>query len=193
MYEESVDILGHHQRARPTDYFSALNNFAIYFIHLRDYAAAQEILEKVLDLTLLTKKSSDQLFLKLAPQIKGVEYLLQLNLAFLFLEMNELALAESHLEIANEMAPDVPKRIHATFGDHHVAIAAMLWHAQGRFKDATAELAKAKNPDVTSCLRVRARLHLVRQEFAEAAKCLHKYAESRTEEGLSLRSARNCR
>jgi tetratricopeptide (TPR) repeat protein len=181
LFEECVEILGLHQRSAPMDYFVSLNNYAIYFIHLRDHAAAQRILEKVLDLTLMTKKSSDDVALPF--QIPGIELLLHLNLVFLFIEMRELAVSQHHLQAADSIIVGLNKRGRARFHDQHVAMRALWKHASGQFADAGSEVEKAHDPDYVTCLRVRAQLHLIRQEFSAAEQLLGKYFDQEKKKG----------
>jgi hypothetical protein len=47
-------------------------------------------------------------------------------------------------------------------------------YRQGRFVDAAAALDRAENPDHPTCMRVRAKLALVRQDFAQAEELLRR-------------------
>jgi hypothetical protein len=182
LYEESVAILGRHSRARP-DYFVALNNYAIVFIPLRDYATAQEIMEKAIDLMFAAKKVRGSPFVTLPQQVVGIEFLIRLNLAFLFIEMDELAEAASQLREADTIFAEMPNRTSARFYDQYVAIRALHKFVSGRFADAESEIKRAKNPDWQACLRVRARLALVRQNYAEAERHLRKLFELERKKG----------
>jgi tetratricopeptide (TPR) repeat protein len=183
LLEEGVDILAEHQRASPMDYFTSLNNYAIYFIHLRDHAAAQKILEKVLDLTLATKKGSNEKIVVLPQQIREIEFVLHMNLVFLFIEMRELAEANFHMEEAAAIFAAMKKRSRARLYDHYIAFRSLLMHASGRLREAGSEIEKAKNPEYAACLRVRAKLHLVRQEFSEAEQLVRKYLDQERKKG----------
>jgi tetratricopeptide (TPR) repeat protein len=183
LFAECVEILGQHQRLAPMDYFVSLNNYAVYFIHLRDRAAAQVILEKVLDLTLMTKRGSDDKIVVLPYQIQEIEMLLHLNLVFLFIEMCELAEAQHHLQEADSIVVGLKKRSRAKFHDQHIAMRAHWKYASGKFADAGSEVEKAHNPDYAACLRVRAKLHLIRQEFSEAEQVLGKYFDQEKKKG----------
>ena len=81
LFDEAVEILAWHQRSNPLDYFIALNNYAIFFIHRRDHAAAQRLLERALDLTLVRKRDHGD---KVVVVQTSIEFILQLNLTFLF-------------------------------------------------------------------------------------------------------------
>jgi tetratricopeptide (TPR) repeat protein len=183
LLHECVEILSVNQRAYPMDYFVGLNNYAIYFIHLRDYAAAQSTLEKVLDLTLATKKGANQKIVVLPHQIRELEFVLHLNLVFLFIQMRELAEAAFHMEEADAVLPGLAKRSRARLYDHYVAFRSLLVHASGRLDEADREIQKAKNPEYGACLRVRAKLHLERAEFPEAEQLLRKYLDQERKKG----------
>jgi tetratricopeptide (TPR) repeat protein len=180
LFEESVEILAHHRRSGPMDYFIALNNYAIYFVHLRDHAAAQRILERVLDLILVRKKDESN---RVIIGSYAIELILHLNLVFLFVEMRELTEATLHMEAADAIFHGLSRRRRARFGDQHQAMRALLLYALGRFADASGELDNATSPDHPACLRVRARLHLVRTEFAQAEQLLRRYFDLERKKG----------
>jgi tetratricopeptide (TPR) repeat protein len=190
LFAESVEILGGSRRKYPIDYFVALNNYGIYFIHLRDFEAAQRILETALDVMLATKKKGRQD--ALAKVASPVELILHLNLVFLFIEMRALAEAADHLDEADDIFPGLSWRSRRRFGDHYRAVGALLMYAQGRFAEAAEELARAKNPDYPSCLRVRARLALVRQDYSEVEQLLRRsFDEQRKKGSLHLPEGRD--
>jgi tetratricopeptide (TPR) repeat protein len=179
LYEESAAILAQHLNDCPLDYLTMLNNFAIYYIHLKDYGEALRILEKAVDLTFALKKpeASGVIYVSVAV-LHPYQVLLHLNLAFLFMEMRELAEADAHLDAAGSMLPLLGERGRARFVDHYVGTCA-LWDCEaGKFADAESELADAGHADYPVCLRVRAILHRVRGEFAEAERLLRKYQEN---------------
>jgi tetratricopeptide (TPR) repeat protein len=182
LYEESVDILGRDLARQPMDYFVALNNYAICFIHLKDHDSAQQILEKVVDLTLATRTRGTAFKIQLQ-QIPAIEFVLHLNLAFLFIEMNELAEAKLHLEDADALWPELPGRARTNYGDHHIAIWTLWLYSSGRFAEAESELAEAANPDYPACLRLFARLCLVRQDFKAAEAALRKHQQGEKKKG----------
>jgi tetratricopeptide (TPR) repeat protein len=164
-------------------YFIALNNYGICFIHPKDYEGAQRILYKAIDLSLAARKRGpDGIFIPLG-QVRLLQLVLHLNLAFLLMDMHELAEAELQLREADELIPLVSKRAVAAWHDHYVGICALWEYESGKFAAAENELAKAKNPDFPSCLRVRAKLHIVRQEFAEAETLLRKYQDAERKKG----------
>lgn len=183
LLDEAVEVLAKHQRAAPMDYFVSLNNYAIYFIHLRDHASAQAILEKVLDLTLVTQKGPGDKVVVLAYQIQEIEFVLHLNLVFLFIEMRELAEANFRMEEADVIFLDMKKRSRAKYFDHYIAIRSLLMCASGHFTDAGREIEKTKNADYAAGLRVRAKLHLIRQEFSAAEQLLRQYFDQEKKKG----------
>lgn len=184
LYEESVAILEKKLAASPFEYFVALNNYGICFIQLRDYQAAQRILEKAIDLTLsVRKREGDRSAVMPLGQVQMVQFVLHLNLAFLLMEMREMREAELQLRDADALMPLLSKRTRAAWYDHYVGICALWEFESGKFAAAEDELAQAGNPDFPSCLRVRAKLHLVRQEFAEAERLLRRYQETERKKG----------
>jgi tetratricopeptide (TPR) repeat protein len=185
MFEESVTILGQHARRSPIDYFIALNNAAIHFIHLRDVATAQRYLERALDQTLLrrTHGPAARGARLAAPAASNIELILQLNLAFLFLQMHEVTEAADHMKEAGELLAELAAKRRIRFHDHYQAMRGLLRYAEGRFADAAHEVELARDANYPACLRVRAKLHLVRQEFAEAERLSRQYADFEGKKG----------
>jgi tetratricopeptide (TPR) repeat protein len=182
LYSEAVEILGQHRRSGSLDYFVALNNYAIFFIHLRDHASAQRMLERALDLTLLRKKTQpDPGVVKRSAS--AIELVLHLNLIFLFIEMGELGEARSHREEVDDIFDAMTRRQQARYEDHYRAVRALLLYAQGAFANAEAELDRAPNPEYPACLRVRTKLRLVRQDFAQAENLLRKFLDQERKKG----------
>ncbi len=182
LYEECVEALAGHARRAPLDYFAALNNYAIYYIHRRDHAAAQRILERVLDLTLVRRKLAERNE-ALLRGVRGIEFVLHMNLVVLFLQMHELAEAREQLDEATTIFAELPPRSRARFTDHYAAIRGLVLYSLGRFADAGGELGRVKDPNYPACLWVRARLALVRQEFGEAEGLLRRYFDAKRKEG----------
>lgn len=169
LYEESIEILARDAAKEPLDYFIGLNNYGICFIHVKDYESAQRILEKAVDMILAARKHEAGKYPKIAlANVQSLEFLLRLNLAFLFMEMRELHEAELQLRDADVLAPLLQSKVMAQWNDHYAAICAMWEFQAGNFQLAEEELARAKNPDYPACLRMRMKLHIVRMEFAKA-------------------------
>jgi Tetratricopeptide repeat len=173
LFEECIEILS--EQPRSLDYLIALNNYAIYFIHLRDHAAAQGILEKVLDLTLVKKKTDENHIGRMPHMVLQIELVLHLNLVFLFIEMKALGEAQDHMDEADAICVGMNKHSSKLWRDHYIAMRALLMFALGRFADSSSELDKAGNREYGACLRIRARHHLLRREFAQAEPVLRKY------------------
>jgi tetratricopeptide (TPR) repeat protein len=112
-----------------------------------------------------------------------IELVLHLNLVFLFIEMHELAEADDHLGEADAIFTGLRKRGQTRYGDHYIAMRAILMFALGRFADSSHELDKARNQEYSACLRIRARHHLLRLKFAEAEQLLRKYFELERKKG----------
>jgi tetratricopeptide (TPR) repeat protein len=185
LYEDASTNLAHHRRRSPVDYFVALNNYAIYHIHRRDFAAAQTLLERVFDLTLVYKKEHED---KVIPfPYHHFNFTLHLNLVFLFIQMGELAEARYWMAEADALCPTVPRRNQTVYHDHYRAIRAFLLFMLGRFADAASELDQVKNPEYAPCLRVASKLQLVRQEFAQAEETLRRYIDLEAKQGVMHR------
>ncbi|MBI1830412.1 MAG: hypothetical protein HYR84_03065 [Planctomycetes bacterium] len=184
LYDECVTILEKHVVAEPLIYFLALNNYGICFIHLRDFATAQKILEKALDLTLATRShEADSLQRTPLERVHLFQLVLHLNLAFLFMEMRELKEAESHLREADAIVPLLAKNALKGWYDHYVGICALWEFEAGNFAEVEIVLAQADNPDYYVHLRVRARLCLVQQEYAQAEKLTRQFQDLERKKG----------
>jgi tetratricopeptide (TPR) repeat protein len=172
LVEECVEILAHHKHSDPTLYFIALNNLAVYHMDVEDYAAAQRVLELVLDLTLLLKKRDDATS---AAAFHFMQFVLHVNLVVLFVAVHELDEAAHHQEEAAASFAKLTKGQQASVGDFYHATCARLLHAQGQFQRAATVLEQVANPQSPACLPMRAKLCLVRLEFAEAELLLRQY------------------
>ncbi|HZZ80437.1 MAG TPA: tetratricopeptide repeat protein [Gemmataceae bacterium] len=183
MYEESASILAQHLASDPLDYFIVLNNYAICFIHLRDFEAAQKLLEKALDLTLTVRKHEATSGRVPLQQVQWLQFVLHLNLGFLFLEMRELGEADAQLREADALAPLLSKRNQQTWQDHYIALCAIWELESGNVKAAGLELDDATNPDYPACLRTRARVALACKKYADANELLEKFLQDERKKG----------
>jgi tetratricopeptide (TPR) repeat protein len=172
LFEESIAILAHRWRSSPLDYFVALNNYAVYLIDLCDHAAAQRILEQILDLTLFWKKSRQASRASGDYQAHALEMVLHLNLVVLFLQMDELADVADHVQELDAIFPRLSRRQQARLGDHYWGTRALWMHARGRFANAAREIEQAKDANYPMCLQVRAKLALVRLDLVQAEQLL---------------------
>jgi tetratricopeptide (TPR) repeat protein len=172
LFDESVAILSHRWRSNPLDYFIALNNYAVYFIDLCDHAAAQRILEQILDLTLFWQKRRQASRASSHHWVHLLELVLHMNLVVLFVQMQEVGEAADHMEEADAIFPRLSRRQQAKLGDHFLGTRALLLYARGQFASAARELDKAKDASYPMCLHVQAKLALVRLEFAQAEHLL---------------------
>jgi tetratricopeptide (TPR) repeat protein len=176
LYEESVGILAKHLATAPFDYFVGLNNYGICFIHLKDFESAQRILEKAIDMILAARKrEADRYAVMPLQQVQTLEFVLHLNLAFLFMEMHELREAELQLRDADALEPLLTNKAQAGWEDHYIAICAMWEFEASNYVEAEREIAQARNPEYPACLRLRARLQLAKQQFAEAEDLTRRY------------------
>jgi len=173
-FEECVDIMARRWQANSMDYFVALHNYAVYLIDICDFMAAQNTMEKVLDLALLWKKGPGGEDAGIEDYVRVVESCLHLNLVFLFVRMDALEEAADHLEEADALVPKLSKRQRTVLGDHHRGMRALLAHAEGRYADAADALRAVTNRDSPQYLHIRARLHLVAGEYSEAEQDLRK-------------------
>lgn len=184
LYEESVAILQRNPAATPFEYFAAVNNHAICFIHLKDYLSAQRILEKAIDMTLAVRKDDRSVLGKLPlPQFQLIQLIMHLNLAFLLMEMRELPEAEAHLREADALAPLLSKRAMACWHDHYLVLCAMWELESGNLTLAEQELAETRNSEYPPVLRMRSRLHQARHEYAQAEQLLRKYQQAERKKG----------
>ena len=165
LYEECVAILAKHQRTHPADYFVSLNNYAIFFMHRRDYDAAQQILERVLDLILPAAKGRE---VGLPRRLDGLEFILHLNVAYLFMLMHQLTEAKHHLHEADTLFQGLPGPRQKAMHDHFVCLRALWNYEAGKFANAWSEVERVENPDYAASLSVRAKLHLVALDYAAA-------------------------
>ena len=187
LFEECIDILGRRWQSNPMDYFIALNNYAVYLIDVCDFMAAQNTLEKVLDLALFWKKGPGAQSVATENSVRLAETCFHLNLVFLFVRMDAPAEARDHLEEADAIVPKLTRQQEATLGDYHRAVAALLLYAEGRFADAAGQLRDVKNQDHLLGLHVRAKLHLVAREFSQAEQVLHKLFDLERDKGSAHR------
>jgi tetratricopeptide (TPR) repeat protein len=172
LFEDSVAILARRWRSNPMDYFVALNNCAACAIDLRDHAAAQRVLEQILDLTLVWKQWRQSGPSSRNYQAQSLALVLHYNLAFLFIQVGELAEAADHVHEMEAILPRLSRRQRAQLGDHYVGIHACLMYARGQFADAAREIERARDPNHLVCLHVSAQLALVRLAHAEAERLL---------------------
>jgi len=184
LYEECVGIFATDALREPFDYFVSLNNYGICFIHVKDYDAAQRTLEKAIDMIMAARKrEANQIMVMALAQVQALEFVLHLNLAFLFMEMHEMREAELQLRDADALAPLLSKKTFTQWNDHYRAICAAWEFHAGNLDEADQELAKATNAEFPTCLRMRARLCLARGQFAEAVKLLRKYQAAEKKKG----------
>ena len=181
-FEESVEIFGREWQSSPVEYLIALNNQAVFLIDLQDFAGAQRILEKVLDLTLFWSKGGIK---PAAPvyTVQSIELILHLNLVVLCMRVEELAPAADHLEEADALFGKFTNAQQRQWSDYYRGVRALLLHAQGRFTMAANELDTAKNPENLICMSVRAKLNMERRDFSQAEQLLRKCLEMEGKQG----------
>jgi tetratricopeptide (TPR) repeat protein len=184
MFEEAIEILALDKRTRPMDYFIALNNLAVLFIHVHDYMAAQHLLERALNLTLLARKTSagDNVVVN-AGQLPTMEFVLHMNLACIFIEFHELADAKRHLREASLLFDEVGKAFQKMFHDHFLCLRARWKLEAGRIDDAWKELERAHDLDFSNCVRMRAKLHVACNEYQDALVLLDQAFEQQRRKG----------
>ena len=181
LYEESVAILAH-PRAHPLDYLVALNEYAVFLIDSHDHAAAQRILETVLDLTLACKvkeRNKPGSFNYL-----GFDLLMHINLVFLCVYIRELAEAQQHMTQADALYRAMRQRDQAAFTVYYRATRAWLMLALGRYAESADELTAAGDAGYALCLRVRWKMHLIGQKYADAEALMRRFLQSERTCGL---------
>jgi tetratricopeptide (TPR) repeat protein len=156
-------------------YFVLLNNYAVYYMNVRDYAAAQRIWENVLEMTPILKKEN--------ANSQWFDFVLHVNLAVLFLELQEFAEAADHLHEAQRLFPDLLKAHQAMVVDWYYSIRANHMSAMGQFENASAEIARVKNQDSLICVGARAKLHLGKQEYSQAEQLLRRLLDQQCKIG----------
>jgi tetratricopeptide (TPR) repeat protein len=181
LFEEAVEILEQEWKRRPYEYFIALNNLAVYLIDVQDYAAAQRILERLLDLTLFWSKGGIKRGVS-APTASLIELLLHLNLVVLFVRVENLDLAADHLEEADAHFGKLIKP-QSVVHDWYHGVRALLLYARGQSTTAADELDKVRDPDSFICLSVRAKLSLARGDFSQAEQHLRRYLDLSGKQG----------
>jgi tetratricopeptide (TPR) repeat protein len=184
LLEECVEILACHQDTNPMDYFNALNLHAVYFIELRDFDSAQRILEKVLDLTVLTSKANEDWAGFERDQNNEIKFAMCLNLVSVFIEIRELTEAGYRLKEADSIFPDLKKKIQARWHDFYILIRTSLMCEMGNLTDAMKEIARAKDPEDPRFLRASAKILLAKQDFDQAEQSLRKYFEHQSKTGM---------
>ena len=101
--------------------------------------------------------------------------------------MGELDAARYSLAEADELFAHLPTR-KAHYTNHYRAIRALVMFALGRYGDAEEELARATDPSYPACQRVRTKLLLVRQEYADAERLLRVHLEREGAKGTPHRA-----
>jgi tetratricopeptide (TPR) repeat protein len=175
LFEEAVEILEQEWKRRPYEYFIALNNLAVYLIDILDYAGAQRILERLLDMTLFWSKGGIKRGLS-ASNASFIELLLHLNLVVLFVRMEKLDLAADHLEEADAHFGKLVKPQSVVLDWYH-GVRALLLSAQGQSTTAADELDKVRDVDSLMCLSVRAKLSLARGDYSQAERHLRRHLD----------------
>lgn len=185
LFEEATAILAQHSHKNPMDYFIGLNNYAVLLIHVKDHIAGQQILERVLDLTLLVRQENQSEITSITPaQLHMIEFILHINLVCIFIDIDEAAECRYHLEEASAAFDALPRGNQASFHDHFAAMRARWLLTRDRSAEAEEELAAAKDPEQATCVRVRARMHLMRQEFSAAEPLLKQVLEFQKKKGV---------
>jgi tetratricopeptide (TPR) repeat protein len=175
LLEECIEIPIQNWNFARVSYFAVLKNYAVYYMDVRDYAAAQRIWEHVLDVIPVLKKDN----------LDGqwVEWWLHLDLGALFIEMDELAESTCHFQIAEQLFQGLTKSQQANNVDYYCTIRALCMCALGKYENASAELKMVKNLDLPRCIWVRAKVHLGRHEFLQAEQLVRKFCDLERKNG----------
>jgi len=185
LFAESIAILERHAHKHPMDYFVALNNFAVSLIHLKDFAAAQPILERVLDMTLAAKRGPKNVFPRAAPaQLRAIDFVLHYNLTLVFIAFDELAEARARLHEAEELFPTLNKANQGALHDPLYGLRARWNLDAGNIDESRSDCERLQDPSGRIALRMRAKLHLRQQEHAEAEVLLQEFRDRLRNTGM---------
>jgi tetratricopeptide (TPR) repeat protein len=164
VFDETVAILERHAANCPLDYIMALNNLALFLMRGRQYQAAQETLERALDLSPTIKRANIQSL--------EMELFLRLNLVFLFTRMNYLDEAKLHLAEAQQLLDTLGRRSRNGFQGLFLAARSLLNCAAGQYEAAENDI--ALGPNAGDLLWAKAKVHLARREYFQAEQILRK-------------------
>jgi tetratricopeptide (TPR) repeat protein len=182
--EESVGILSQSSKIHVTEYFNSLIVHAGCYLDLREYSAAQRILEKAIDLTLFARKGDESSFFVIPmQQIREIELVLHMNLVSLLVGMDELAEAKLHLNEVDSLWRVVTKRRRSSYHESYVILHSQLQYKAGNLAEARSELEKGHKPDSVRSLAIRAKLCLTANEHFQAEQLLRKYQDQERRKG----------
>jgi tetratricopeptide (TPR) repeat protein len=165
-FEEAAALLREHRDAQPLNYVIALTNYAQYLAACRRFEAAQRLLEEVIDFLPPLKKPTASRGLRRAAE--NCESILQMNIAFVLIEIGAADQAEPHLETAAAALPLAPRGDRASLQEGLIMLRCRMHCALGDFARAEEEISHAANPDQSGFDQIRAAVSLSRGEFARA-------------------------
>jgi tetratricopeptide (TPR) repeat protein len=169
MLQDGVSILKRHSDKNPLDYHIALNNLAIFQTEGREFEAAQRTLEKALDAGPVLRKAHAE-----SPEL---ELVLHLNLVNLLVNMRCLDQARPLLIEAERLLGTVGQSSRQAFRIKFLENRS-LWHcAIGDYAAASSDASDAGQTESAAFLWVQAKVHLARNEFAQAEPLLRQSRE----------------
>jgi len=166
LFEESLAILEKNVKNGGINYFIAINNYAVILLEGKAYQAAQEILERAVDLIPALKKTKMQ-----CPEM---ELMLHLNLTFLILKLNNPHEAKPHLEEAEKLFTGLGWLSRRSFRDLFLSYRALWNCALGQYEAAEKDIATASNSEYGNLLWAQAKVRLAQKEFHQAEGILLK-------------------
>jgi tetratricopeptide (TPR) repeat protein len=184
LFEQSVEVLSHYKDWKGINHLIALNNFAAFLMTSNEYADAQRILHKVIDLIPTMKKTEDgQVVYQLGVQVEEIELISHLNLAHLLIRLGEVKDSETQLDASDVLYAGIKRLRRRFFHDAHLA-QRCLWHcAAGNFQAAWLASDRFLDPTFPVCTQVRGRVHLERKEFVQAEKQFRLHFENERQLG----------
>lgn len=186
LFQEALEILERDWRAHLLDYFIVLNNYATYFIDLGDFATAQQLLERALDLTVVGKKPQKK-WAEPAVAVEQVDVVLHLNLVHLFVHMDALPLAAEHLQRAELLFSKLSAREQKASAAFYQATRALVSLERQEMDGAAQQLDQIPDAKYPLGLALRGRLLLARSQCAEAEPLLRQHIDGQRATGSSHR------
>lgn len=176
LYEEAAAILEARADARPWDYFVSLNNHAVIHIDLKNWHVGREMLEKLQDVTLDVKKqASEEPNRFAATDTRAVDFMIHVNLARIYLDLEQNAEAGRQLASAESLLEVLNKKDQAVMHDTLLCMRGECELLAGREEACRRILDQAQDSMSPSCIRLRARLFLRAGNWSACAQELAQF------------------
>lgn len=172
LHHEAIDILVGHADVQPGHYLVALNNYALFCMNGKDYAAAETTLEKLIDFIPLAKKLGNDKALSATHDVLVLDFLFHLNLAQLLIGISEFKEAGLHIQETEAIFSQIQKEKQAELSTVMLCLRP-AWHsAMGEFEKAWHDCEGAADPKSPVLWLVRAKVALSHGQHAEAERFL---------------------